>query len=114
MALVTTSRRADLDVIHRHRTLLNHFEFTLAREDYTHSKPNPEPYLEALTRFGAEPEEAIVIEDSERGLRAAVAARIPCVVVKNAFTESHDFSSAWKVVDSICDLSRILEPSRSV
>ena len=69
MALVTTSRRADLDVIHRHRTLLNHFEFTLAREDYTHSKPNPESYLESLARFGAGPDEAIVIEDSARRLR---------------------------------------------
>ena len=54
--------------------------FVLANGDYVSSKPAPDPYLEASRRFGAEPGDAIVVGDSERGLRSAVAAGIDCVI----------------------------------
>jgi beta-phosphoglucomutase-like phosphatase (HAD superfamily) len=56
--------------------------------------PDPEPYLTALNRFGAPDEEALVVEDSARGLRSAVSAGIDCAIVYNEFTKSHDFSQA--------------------
>lgn len=44
--------------------------------DVEHGKPNPEPYLKGLEKAGAEPWEAIVVENAPLGVRAAVAARI--------------------------------------
>lgn len=108
MAVVTTSRRADFELIHSGRDLLSHMEFALVREDYTHSKPHPEPYRLALERFGASPREALVIEDSERGLRAAVAAGIDCAIVHNDFTAGQDFSAARYRLDSIEALRGLL------
>ena len=94
MAIVTTSRGTDFDVIHRERNIVPYMDFVLTREDYQRSKPDPEPYRLALQRFGAQPGEALVVEDSQRGLRSAVAAGIDCAVVDNAFTANHDFSAA--------------------
>jgi HAD superfamily hydrolase (TIGR01509 family) len=108
MAIVTTSRREDFDHIHRSRQIRNYFEFVLTVEDSPRSKPAPDPYLEALRRFQAPASEAIVIEDSERGLRAALAARLDCIVIKNEFTSAQDFAGAWRIVHSVRDLPKTI------
>jgi HAD superfamily hydrolase (TIGR01509 family) len=108
MAIVTTSTRANFDSIHRNRNLLRFMDFALTREDYVSSKPDPESYLLALSRFGASADECLVVEDSQRGLQAAIAAGIDCAVVYNAFTVGHDFTGAAHLLDSIHDLPRII------
>ena len=108
MAIVSTSKRADFALIHRAGALLPLFEFVLTIEDYAQPKPAPDPYLTALHRFGAVAREAVAIEDSARGLRAARAAGIDCVVVCNAFTASQDFSGAWRMLQSIRELPGVL------
>ena len=94
MAIVTTSKPPDFALIHERRSILDHMEFYLTREDYERAKPHPEPYLRGLQRFGAAAAETVVIEDSARGLKSAIAAGIDCIVVANEFTESHDLSEA--------------------
>ena len=108
MAIITTSRRTDFNLIHQRRNITNYMDFVLAREDYTQSKPNPEPYLTGLKRFDARPEECLVIEDSQRGLQAAIAAGIDCAIVHNAFTASQDFSGARYRITSLAELPGIL------
>ena len=92
MAIVTTAKRADFDLIHEKRQIRQFMDFVLVREDYQRAKPHPEPYLTGLKRFGATKEETLVVEDSARGLSSAVAAGIDCAVVHNDFTRGHDFS----------------------
>jgi HAD superfamily hydrolase (TIGR01509 family) len=108
MAIITTSKRADFELIHRHRNIVGFMDFVLTREDYEQSKPNPEPYLAGVARFGARPEECLVVEDSQRGLRAALAAGIDCAIVHNDFTASHDFAGACCRVNSIAELPALL------
>ena len=108
MAIVTTSRRADFELIHRHRDIVGYMDFVLAREDYTSSKPDPEPYLAGLARFGARAEDCLVVEDSQRGLQAALAAGIDCAIVHNAFTANHDFTGARYRLNSIEELPAAL------
>jgi len=108
MAIVTTSKRADFKVIHDTRDILPFMEFTLVREDYVASKPDPEPYLLGLSRFGAAAEQALVVEDSQRGLQSAVAAGIECAIVHNDFTASHDFTQATCRYPSIVALAEDL------
>jgi HAD superfamily hydrolase (TIGR01509 family) len=49
-------------------------------------KPHPAPYLAALDRLGAAPDEALAFEDSPSGVTAAVAARIPTVGVTSTLS----------------------------
>ena len=104
MGIVTTSKRPDFALIHENRSILDYMEFYLAREDYEFAKPHPEPYLKALQRFGATPAETVVIEDSARGLKSAMAAGIDCIVVANEFTAAHDFSEATAKVATFREL----------
>ena len=71
--IITTSKRTDFALIHEGRSILDHMEFYLTREDYEQAKPHREPYLRGLQRFGATAAETVVIEDSARGLKSAVA-----------------------------------------
>jgi len=108
MAIVTTARRADFDIIHEKRRVRQFMEFVLAREDYELAKPHPEPYLTGLKRFGATPEETLVVEDSSRGLSAAVAAGIDCAVVHNDFTKTQDFSQASYRIETLSEVKDLV------
>jgi HAD superfamily hydrolase (TIGR01509 family) len=104
MAIVTTAKRADFELIHEHREIRQFMDFVLVREDYQHAKPHPEPYLTGLARFRAGKDESLVVEDSVRGLRSAVAAGIDCVVVDSDFTRGDDFSAASHRISSLAEL----------
>ena len=108
MAIVTTAKRADFDLIHERRQIRQFMDFVLVREDYLHAKPNPEPYLTGLKRFGATKEEALVVEDSSRGLRSAVAAGVDCAIVHNDFTRGDDFSAATYRIATLIELKDII------
>lgn len=108
-AIVTSSRRAHFDAIHAGTGLRSHFDFILTREDYLLSKPDPEPYRLAVTRSGFRAEECLVVEDSERGLRAAFAAGIRCIVVPNDLTRGGEFAGAWRVLPSCREIPGEIE-----
>ncbi|MEP6816149.1 MAG: HAD family hydrolase [Marmoricola sp.] len=108
MAIVTTAKRADFELIHQDRQITPYMDFVLVREDYTLAKPDPEPYLTGWKRFGAAKEEALVVEDSSRGLSSAVAAGIDCAIVYNDFTKSHDFSHARYHIEALAELKDIV------
>lgn len=108
MAIITTSRRVDFDLIHENREIVKFMDFTLCVEEYKRAKPYPDPYLAGLEKFEALKEEAIVVEDSQRGLTSAYNAGIECVVVKNEFTKTHDFSKANYFIENLKELKDLL------
>jgi HAD superfamily hydrolase (TIGR01509 family) len=108
MAIVTTAKRADFEIIHEKRQIRKFMDFILVREDYKLAKPHPEPYLNGLKRFGATREETLVVEDSARGLNSAVAAGIDCAIVHNSFTKEQDFSRAGHRIETLIELKDII------
>ncbi len=104
MAIVTASGREHFEAIHRPLGLLSHFEFVLASGDYENHKPHPDPYLAAARRIGAEPGDCVAIEDSERGLQAALAAGMRCLVVPSGLSLGGDFHGAQRVLGSAREL----------
>ncbi len=108
MGIVTSSRRGHFEAAHAQTAVLRYMDFVLTREDYTHSKPNPEPYLAAMARHGLQPGQCLAVEDSERGLAAATAAGVACVIVLSDWTRDGDFGSAVSVVENIVDVTQIV------
>jgi HAD superfamily hydrolase (TIGR01509 family) len=101
MAIVTSSEPGPFARTHARTGLLPHFELVLTRVDYTNAKPDPEPYLCAVSRLGLPPARCLVIEDSERGLRAAKAAGLACWVVPSGLTASGNFAAADAVLPDL-------------
>jgi HAD superfamily hydrolase (TIGR01509 family) len=108
MAIITSSRREDFELIHASRGITEHMDFVLCSKEYPRSKPFPDPYLKGLERFKAKKDETIIVEDSQRGLDSAHAAEIDCVIVHNHFTQTHDFSKAKHFINSLEELERLL------
>jgi HAD superfamily hydrolase (TIGR01509 family) len=102
-AIATSSVRQLLDACLRRFDLHRRFSFFLTAEDVIHGKPNPEICLTAAARFGLEPREVVVLEDSQNGCCAAAAAGTFTVAVPGQHSRTHDFSSASLVVESLAD-----------
>jgi HAD superfamily hydrolase (TIGR01509 family) len=108
LAIVTSSEPGPFARTHARTGLLRHFELVLTRDCYARSKPEPEPYLEAVKRLGLAPEGCLVIEDSERGLAAAKAAGLACWVIPSALTLGGRFDGADLVLESLAAAARRL------
>jgi HAD superfamily hydrolase (TIGR01509 family) len=108
IGVVTSSRREHFSIIHERTGFSKYFDFIVAEGDYTRSKPDPEPYSVAVKRSGFSHRECLAIEDSPRGLKAATGAGLECWVVPSELTAFGNFSSAGKVLSSICDLPGML------
>lgn len=103
MAVCTSSDRAHLSRVLGRFELIDRFDTTLTAEDVTHGKPHPEIYLTAASRLGVAPERLLVLEDSENGTKAAVAAGAVAVSVPHEHSSYQDFASAWLVADTLAD-----------
>jgi HAD superfamily hydrolase (TIGR01509 family) len=102
MGCVTGSQRDHFDLLHRSDRLTRYLRFVVSREDYEQAKPDPEPYQRGLDRGGFEADRCVVVEDSPRGMRSAVAAGVRCIVIANqTVRRTADLSPAWRIVDSL-------------
>lgn len=63
-------------------------------------KPSPDVFLEAAARLGVSPNECVVIEDSENGVRAAKAAGMACIGFINENSGNQNLSLADYLFES--------------
>lgn len=94
IGLASSSERVWVDRFLRQLGLTDYFACIRTADDVGKVKPDPELYLQTLDCLGAKPEEAIAIEDSPNGLKAALAAGMHCVVVPNAITKHLEFEQS--------------------
>jgi HAD superfamily hydrolase (TIGR01509 family) len=50
-----------------------YFEFYVSNEDVSKGKPDPEMYSKAMDKMNLKPEECLILEDNENGIKAAKA-----------------------------------------
>ena len=84
LAVVSGSRRTS--VVHSLSALglLEKFDLLVCAEDYARGKPAPDCFLTAAARLGVPPENCLVFEDTEMGIRAATDAGMASVRVPTA------------------------------
>lgn len=90
-AIASSSPRYWIEDLLNRFNLIGYFDLILSKDEIKAIKPNPDIYLEVLKRFNIKPQEAVAIEDSPIGAKAAVAAGIDCIVVPHALTEALSF-----------------------
>ncbi|MFC5530589.1 HAD family hydrolase [Cohnella yongneupensis] len=83
----------------------DYFEVICSADDVERVKPDPALYLLAVEALGVTGAEAIAIEDSMNGLRAAKAAGLVALVTPNPVTSHMDFTGADLIVDSLTDVT---------
>ena len=73
LAVASNSIRSTIEVMMQRAALEQYLDFTISNQDVTKAKPDPEMYTLAITRFGLTPQEVLIVEDNENGVRAAIA-----------------------------------------
>jgi HAD superfamily hydrolase (TIGR01509 family) len=71
LAVCSNSIRSTIEVMMNRAALEDYLSFIVSNQDVSKSKPDPEMYTLAITRFGLTPQEVLIVEDNENGLRAA-------------------------------------------
>lgn len=59
------------------------FDSILTNQDVKNPKPDPEGYILTLSKFNASPEETLIVEDSPKGVTAAIKSGCQVVVVRS-------------------------------
>jgi putative hydrolase of the HAD superfamily len=85
--------------------LLEFFDFIVSREDVKALKPDPEIYLLALKKLNLQAYEAIVIEDSPVGTKAAIAAGINCLVVPNRLSAHLNYPETFYRANNLAEVT---------
>jgi HAD superfamily hydrolase (TIGR01509 family) len=80
------------------------FEATVSGRDVGRGKPEPDIFLETARRLDLVPAACLVVEDSQNGLRASLAAGMPCVVIPCLSTARQDFAGATTRLPSLEEL----------
>ncbi len=73
MAVCSNSIRNTIEVMMQKTLLDAYLEFYVSNQDVAHGKPNPEMYNKAITKLGLTPQECLIVEDNENGVKAALA-----------------------------------------
>lgn len=73
IAVCSNSVRQTVEALMTMSGLEPYIDYMVSNEDVTNSKPDPEMYLKAMGEFELQPEECLILEDNEHGIRSALA-----------------------------------------
>ncbi|RPI12520.1 MAG: HAD family hydrolase [Lysobacterales bacterium] len=88
MAVVTTTSRGNVQALLSAQLgsdWSQRFATIVGAEDAPDKKPDPQAYRIALERLYVQGRDALAIEDSPAGLRAATCAGVPCVITRSRY-----------------------------
>ncbi|MCG9574781.1 HAD family phosphatase [Vibrio tubiashii] len=100
-AIVTSSHLAEVKYNFTTSDYLPQFDLVITAEDVERGKPYPDCYQMAYTRLGFTAKECLVLEDSNNGVIAALAAGCPVVMVPDLVAPSDEVNTEAIVLNSL-------------
>lgn len=108
-ALATSSGPAWVAKHFAAHRLSDRFRSVVTREDVTHGKPHPEPYLKASTQLGRRPADILAIEDSPTGVASAHAAGLMTLMIPDLIqADDETLGRVLQVRSSLNDVIALL------
>ena len=84
-AVGSSGYKANVDFVLDKCDIRRYFEATVAGDEVTRCKPDPEIYLTAAAKLGLSADECVVFEDAEAGIEAAKRAGMKVVALATTF-----------------------------
>ena len=111
VALVTNT---SLDIVNKVKSSINiseYFNTVITSTDVSNPKPSPVPYLMAMEMLGVDPEDAIIIEDSNSGLVSGVRSGATVFGIQTTLSTSEisSISSKIIIIKDYSELSKYLD-----
>jgi len=90
IACVTNSIRKTATMMLKNSGVYEYMDCIVSNEDINNAKPHPEGYIKALVTLNCLPSNAIIVEDSPKGIQAAKMTGAKVVEVANATEVNED------------------------
>jgi HAD superfamily hydrolase (TIGR01509 family) len=100
LAIASGTLTTDIAAVLENEKLADRFACIVGCDTVPALKPAPDIFNYVLRELGVAPGNAVVIEDAEKGVGSARAARLPVVVVRTPETRNIEFEGADLVVES--------------
>lgn len=81
LAVCSNSVKKSIELMMEKSGLLEFLNFFLSNEDVVKSKPDPEMYINAISRLDLKPSECLILEDNDNGMKAALASGAHLLIV---------------------------------
>jgi len=105
MAVATSSAYERARAKLQHSGILHFFDHIVGGDQVQRSKPDPEIYLKAASALLSEPSRCLAFEDSENGVKAAVAAGMTVVQIPDlVFPDEKLLALGHIVLESLADI----------
>lgn len=107
LGIGTSCKRAWIEIALRRLNVLDAFPLIVTSDELPRGKGKPDPlvYLLVAQELRVPPEDCLVIEDSENGIRAAKGAGMKCIALRSEWNKKQDLSKADGAVRSLRELS---------
>ena len=83
LAVASSSNRPLIELVLEIAGIAERFAVVVSSEEVARGKPAPDVYLEAASRLRVSPGRTAAVEDSENGLRSAIAAGMRVIAIPN-------------------------------
>lgn len=83
LSVCSNSVRNSVEAMMNKAALDRYLDLMVSNEDVNKGKPDPEMYLKAMEQFNLEPDECLIVEDNENGIKAAQASGAHLLVVRD-------------------------------
>jgi len=90
-------------------SLLKYFALVVGSDTTTERKPSAIPVIHVFTRLGIDPDESVIVGDSNYDIEAGKKAGIKTVAVTYGYRERQYLKDADYIIDNIKDLLTLLE-----
>jgi beta-phosphoglucomutase len=107
LAFVTGTSREETNKV-LPAEILAFFSASVCGDEVMHGKPNPEPYMKAMSLLKVPSRECLVIENAPYGIQSAKAAGASVWAVRSYLSDEH-LGKADRLFDSIEDILKVLK-----
>lgn len=83
MGVASNSIRASVEAMMQRASLAPYLDLMMSNEDVKQAKPSPEIYIKSMEMLGVKPENTLIVEDNENGIKAARASGAHVLVVSS-------------------------------
>lgn len=90
LAVASNSIRSTIEVMMQKSRLDRYLDAMFSAEQVSRGKPDPEIYRLAIAHFGLRPEECLIVEDNENGIKAARASGAHVLVVREVTDTNYE------------------------
>jgi HAD superfamily hydrolase (TIGR01509 family) len=109
LAVSTGAEQEFLDIALDNLGIRDKFSVLQSSDEIKNGKPDPEIFLVTCTRLGVAPEESIILEDSENGVKAGKNAGCYVIAVPSDYTRTHDFKPADFIARDLFEASQHIQ-----